>query len=86
MRCPRWDCSLVLLWSHSSLGPDMSSASGNLVCAAAVTIAGERLELLKEVLPRLVRLAVLWNAANPYPAIVFKETQTAATRFGIEVQ
>jgi hypothetical protein len=40
-------------------------------------IAGKRLELLKEILPRLVRVAVLWNAASPYPAIVFKETQTA---------
>jgi putative ABC transport system substrate-binding protein len=30
--------------------------------------------------------AVLWNAANPYSANVFKETQTAARRFGIEVQ
>jgi hypothetical protein len=40
-------------------------------------IAGKRLALLKEILPRLVRVAVLWNAASPYPAIVFKETQTA---------
>jgi putative tryptophan/tyrosine transport system substrate-binding protein len=37
-------------------------------------------------LPRLVRVAVIWNAGNPYPAIVFKEAQTAAQRLGIEVQ
>jgi putative tryptophan/tyrosine transport system substrate-binding protein len=43
-------------------------------------IAGKRLELLKEILPRLVRVAVLWNAASPYPAIVFKETQTGGRR------
>src|SRR5262245_63820141 len=43
-------------------------------------IAGKRLELLKEILPRLVRVAVLWNASNPYPAIVFKESQAAAQR------
>jgi putative tryptophan/tyrosine transport system substrate-binding protein len=29
---------------------------------------------------------VLWNAANPYPAIVFKEIQASARRLGIEVQ
>jgi putative ABC transport system substrate-binding protein len=35
-------------------------------------IAGKRLEVL--------------NAGNPYPAIVFKETQAAAQKLGIEVQ
>src|SRR5262249_38063214 len=36
--------------------------------------------------PGLARVAVLWNAANPYPAIVFKETQAAGRTLGIEVQ
>jgi putative ABC transport system substrate-binding protein len=49
-------------------------------------IAGKRLELLKEILPQLNRVAVLWNAANPYPAIVFKETQAVGRGLGIEVQ
>jgi putative ABC transport system substrate-binding protein len=31
-------------------------------------------------------LAVLWNAGNPYPARVFKETQAAGRTLGIEVQ
>jgi len=48
-------------------------------------IAGKRFQLLKELLPRLGRVAVLWNVANPYPAIVFKETQAAGQRLGIEV-
>jgi putative tryptophan/tyrosine transport system substrate-binding protein len=42
--------------------------------------------LLKEILPRLVRVAVLWNASNPYAALVFKETQAAGRTLGIEVQ
>jgi ABC-type uncharacterized transport system substrate-binding protein len=42
--------------------------------------------LLKEILPQLNRVAVLWNAANPYPAIVFKETQAAGRGLGIEVE
>jgi putative tryptophan/tyrosine transport system substrate-binding protein len=49
-------------------------------------IGGKRLELLKELLPRLTRAAVLWNAANPYPAIVFKEIQMAGPKLGIEIQ
>jgi putative tryptophan/tyrosine transport system substrate-binding protein len=31
-------------------------------------------------------VAVLWNAANPYSALVFKETQAAGRTLGIEVQ
>jgi putative ABC transport system substrate-binding protein len=42
--------------------------------------------LLKEVLPQLTRAAILWNAANPYSALVFKETQSAARTLGIELQ
>jgi putative tryptophan/tyrosine transport system substrate-binding protein len=49
-------------------------------------MAGKRLEIVKELLPRVSRVAVLWNAANPYPAVVFKETQDAAQKLGIEVQ
>src|SRR6516164_7866794 len=49
-------------------------------------IGGKRLELLKELLPRLSRVAVLWNVANPYPALVFKETQASGEKLGIEVQ
>jgi putative tryptophan/tyrosine transport system substrate-binding protein len=45
-----------------------------------------RVELLNELLPRLARVAVLWNAANPYSANVFKETQRAGRTLGIEVQ
>ena len=47
---------------------------------------GMLLELLKELLPRLARVAALWDAANPYPAIVFKETQAAAQALAIDVQ
>jgi putative ABC transport system substrate-binding protein len=49
-------------------------------------LGGKRLELLKELLPHLARVVVLWNAANPYPAIVFKEMQTTGRTLGIEVQ
>jgi putative ABC transport system substrate-binding protein len=52
----------------------------------APDLGGKRLELLKELLPRLARVAVLWNAANPGPTIVFKETQAAGRKLGIEVQ
>jgi putative tryptophan/tyrosine transport system substrate-binding protein len=49
-------------------------------------LGGKRLELLKELIPGLARIGVLWNAANPYPAVVFKETLAAGQTLGIEVQ
>jgi len=52
----------------------------------APDLGGKRLELLNEVLPRLTRVAVLWNAGNPYPALVFKETQAAGRTLGVEIQ
>jgi putative ABC transport system substrate-binding protein len=52
----------------------------------APDLGGKRLELLKEIVPELARVAVVWNAANPYPALVFKETENAARQLKIEVQ
>jgi len=41
-------------------------------------LPGKRLELLKEVVPRLLRVAVLWNPNHPGQPLAFKETQVAA--------
>ncbi len=52
----------------------------------APDLGGKRLELLKEIVPELKRVAVVWNASNPYPARVLKETEDAARQLKIEVQ
>jgi putative ABC transport system substrate-binding protein len=72
----------------SGLIASLAHPGGNVTGSSLMVpdIAGKRVELLREILPRLVHVAVLWNAANPYPAIVFKETQAAGRRLGIEVQ
>ena len=46
-------------------------------------LAGKRLELLKDVVPGLSRVVVLWNAANPANASVWHETQAAAGALGL---
>jgi putative ABC transport system substrate-binding protein len=68
----------------SGLIASLAHPGGNVTGLSRMVpdIAGKRLQLLKEILPRLNRVAVLWNAANPYPAIVFKETQAAGRRLG----
>jgi putative ABC transport system substrate-binding protein len=72
----------------SGLVASLARPGGNVTGMSLMVpdLGGKRLELLKELLPRLARVAVLWNAANPYPARVFKEVQAAGRTLGIEVQ
>ena len=48
-------------------------------------LAGKRLELLREVLPDLRRLAILANASSPATALEVAEVQAMARTFGLEV-
>jgi putative ABC transport system substrate-binding protein len=48
-------------------------------------LAGKRLELLKEIIPNLSRVAVLWNPADPAAALQWKESQLAARELGLQV-
>jgi putative tryptophan/tyrosine transport system substrate-binding protein len=47
--------------------------------------AGKRLELLREVIPGLGRLAILANVGSPNPVLEMGEVQTAARTLGLEV-
>ena len=51
-----------------------------------VGLAAKRLELLKEVLPKLSLVGVLRNPSNPSGEPQFKETQAAARSLGIKIQ
>ena len=72
----------------SGLVASLAQPGGNVtgMSLMAPDLGGKRLELLRELLPRVSNVAVLWNAANPYPAIVFEETQTAGRALGIDVR
>jgi putative ABC transport system substrate-binding protein len=52
----------------------------------APDLLGKRLELLKEIAPKVARVAVLLNPANPIEPLVFREILTAAAVVGVEVQ
>src|SRR6266849_9554515 len=49
-------------------------------------LSAKRVQLFKEVLPRLSQMAVLWNPADPPRLAEFKEVQEAAARLGITVR
>lgn len=72
----------------SELVSSLARPGGNVtgLSGMAPDLGGKRLELLKELLPGISRVAVLWNAANPYSALAFKETMGAARILEIELQ
>jgi len=52
----------------------------------SMELEGKRLELLREIVPRLSRVAVLWNPANPVAAILVKDAQVAAEVLRMKLQ
>ena len=48
-------------------------------------LAGKRLELLKETVPRLSRVAVLWDPKAQAPEQSWKESQLAARALGLQL-
>ena len=48
-------------------------------------LAGKRLELLKETVPKLYRVAVLWNPQDPESAQQWKESQLPARELGLQL-
>jgi putative ABC transport system substrate-binding protein len=52
----------------------------------AQELSGKRLELLKEIVPKLSRVAVIGTSTIPGNAQALKETQLAAAAFGVQFQ
>jgi putative tryptophan/tyrosine transport system substrate-binding protein len=69
------------------LVPNLARPGSNITGQTLVTpeVSGKRVELLKEVVPGLTRLAVLWNSDNPVSKPEFKETEAAARTAGLEL-
>src|SRR5215472_9432226 len=83
---------IVMLSAGDPLGTglvdSLARPGGNVTGLSLMVpdLGGKRLELFKELLPRLSRAAVLWNAANPYSAIVFKEMKMTGRTLGMALQ
>ena len=65
----------------------LARPGGNITgfTSIAVTLAGKRLELLKEVVPKLTRVAILWDPHNPGSAQQWKESQLPARELGLQL-
>jgi len=71
----------------TGLVDSLARPGGNITGFTSVetALAGKRLELLKETVPKLLRVAVLWDPQNPSSAQEWKETQTAARNLGLQL-
>jgi putative ABC transport system substrate-binding protein len=62
---------------------------GGNVTGVSTLLAGDlvakQLQLLKEVIPRLSRLAILWNPTNPGSTEAMKDTEVVAPSLGIKI-
>ena len=66
----------------------LARPGGNItgLSALAPELSGKRLELLKEIVPRLSRVAVFGTSTQPGNAQSLKEIELAAAAFGVKLQ
>jgi putative tryptophan/tyrosine transport system substrate-binding protein len=73
---------------ETGLVTNLARPGGNLTGASFLfpEIAAKRLQLLKEVIPALSRVTVVWNPSNAVHGPTVKRIEAAAKGFGIDVQ
>jgi putative ABC transport system substrate-binding protein len=71
----------------SGLVSSLARPGGNVTGLSLMNaeLGGKRLQLLKEILPGLSRVAVLWNTTNPYASLVVREMEAASTALGVQL-
>jgi putative ABC transport system substrate-binding protein len=67
----------------SSLAHPGGNVTGHSLMAS--DLVGKQLELLKEVVPTVARVALLWNPANPGHAPQLREAEAAAQVLGVQL-
>ena len=72
----------------SGLVASLARPGGNITGLTSISteLSGKRLELLKEVVPRLLRVGTLWDPAAPDAALKWSETEVAARSLGLKLQ
>jgi len=71
----------------SGLVASLAKPGGNVtgLSIQANELAGKRLEFARELVPRLHRLAIMFNVGNAQPVLEMGETQAAARMLGLDV-
>jgi putative ABC transport system substrate-binding protein len=71
----------------SGLVANLAHPGGNVtgLSLMMIELTAKRLQLLKEAIPRVARVAVLWNPDSPYSAKMIEELKAAAPSLSIEL-
>jgi ABC-type uncharacterized transport system substrate-binding protein len=72
---------------NTGLVASLARPGGNTTGLATIgdDLAGKRLELLREVIPRLWRLAIMGNATNRFTVLEMTQIRAASSTLGLEV-
>ena len=72
----------------TGLVSSLARPGGNLTGLTTMVpdLEGKRLEILREILPKLVTVIVLGNTSNPLTAIQWEQTEISAKALGIQLQ
>ncbi|HEY8249080.1 MAG TPA: ABC transporter substrate-binding protein [Burkholderiales bacterium] len=85
------DVPIVMAWAGDPVGGGLADSlarpGGRItgLTTLAPQLGGKRLEILREILPKMNDVALLWNPDVPERVIQFKETQAAAKRLRVTV-
>jgi ABC-type uncharacterized transport system substrate-binding protein len=71
----------------AGLVDSLARPGGNITGFSSIeaVLAGKRLELVKETVPKISRVAVFWNPHDPSSAQQWKESQLAARELGLQL-
>ena len=72
---------------RSGFVASLARPGGNITGLTSIgsEIFGKRLELLKEMIPKLSRVGFLWSPTSPVAAANLKETETVARSLRVEI-
>jgi len=64
----------------------LARPGGNVTGTSAPSVGPKQLEILKETIPGLRRVAVLWHADNPGIGVLVRDAEDGARALGLELQ
>jgi putative tryptophan/tyrosine transport system substrate-binding protein len=72
----------------AGLVASLARPGGNVTGLSSLSpqLSAKRLDLLRDALPGLTRVAVLWNGADPVKALDYRQTEAAGQALGLTIQ